>query len=307
MRYSDIVQWSVEEVGLWLCKRGFDNLCDVFVELNIDGDQMLQLTEKSLTDLVKNGIMRKRLWRDLRLFKRSLDYSKSSAEITANILTEISEDLVEYSHNMITAGLIVDTIDIVDDIEYRLKEAGVDNITHFYKIKEMLERQQIQKLKQNPINMNNSIYITSDIHSRTFASLVQLYLQLRGVNSITNDFTRFRINMENIIDSDNFVAVLQSSSDDKIDEVLMEEIKLAQELKKNIILVVDEKFEQDIIDTIDHVEDITMIRWIHDYQKAAMDRIEKFIRTSAVLDKNQNIGCYSKLQSVSIDSGIDVC
>merc|ERR1719336_204392 len=263
---------------------------------------MLQLTEKSLTDLVKNGIMRKRLWRDLRLFKRSLDYSKSSAEITANILTEISEDLVEYSHNMITAGLIVDSIDIVDDIEYRLKEAGVENITHFYKIKEILERQQIQKLKQNPINMNNSIYITSDIHSRTFASLVQLYLQLRGVNSITNDFTRFRINMENIIDSDNFVAVLQSSSDDKIDEVLMEEIKLAQELNKNIILVVDEKFEQDIIDTIDHVEDITMIRWIHDYQKAAMDRIEKFIRTSSVLVKNQNIGCYSKLQSVSIDS-----
>ena len=146
MKYSDIVQWSEEE-GLWLCKRGFDNLCDVFVELNIDGDQMLQLTEKSLTHLVKNGIMRKRLWRDLRLFKRSLDYSDSTAETTANVLSDVSEDLVEYSHNMISSGLNVDTIDMVEDIEYRLREAGVDNITHFYKIKETLEREQIQKLK----------------------------------------------------------------------------------------------------------------------------------------------------------------
>ena len=295
-------------MGLWLCKRGFDNLCDVFVELNIDGDQMLQLTEKSLSHLVKNGIMRKRLWRDLRLFKRSLDYSDSSAETTANVLSDVSEDLVEYSHNMISSGLNVDTIDMVEDIEYRLREAGVDNITHFYKIKETLEREQIQKLKQNQVDMNSSVYITSDMNSRTFASLVQIYLQLRGVNSITNDFTRFRINMENIIDSDHFVAVLQTSHEDKIDEVLLEEIKLAQELDKNIILVVDEKFDQDLIDSIDHVEDVTVIRWIHDYQKAAMDRIEKFIRTYGLLShKNQNIGCYSKLQSVSIDSGIDVC
>ena len=80
-RYRDVVEWTCEEVGGWLLSRGYnDSLCQIF--LDIDGEQLLELTERSLGSLVNNGILRKRLWRDVRQLLRMLDYTDTPCETT---------------------------------------------------------------------------------------------------------------------------------------------------------------------------------------------------------------------------------
>merc|ERR1719510_876270 len=53
-----------------------------------------------MKDFVSNGIVRKRLWRDLKNLKNSLDYSNSEAEQTANLLASTSSELVEHTHRL---------------------------------------------------------------------------------------------------------------------------------------------------------------------------------------------------------------
>ena len=130
MKYSDIVKWSAVEVAKWLVGRGFGSVVDTFLERDIDGDQLLLLTERSLTALVKSGIMRKRLWRDLRLLMRSLDYSASAADLTAEKLADTGAELVEFTHKLVRAGLQLETVTREDlgDLDTRLRLAGVESL-----------------------------------------------------------------------------------------------------------------------------------------------------------------------------------
>ena len=314
MSYRDIVQWSAGEVGAWLTRRGHQELCDIFMERDISGDQMLTLTERQLQGLVRSGIQRKRLVRDLRMLQRSLDYTDSGAEVTAARLQAVSADLVEYTHKLVRAGLRIEAGEDIEDMDTALRSVGVENIGHLIKIREMME-QEISSRSPSPVSESplTSVHIMSsgDSHSRTFASLVQIYLQLRGLEvTKTEAGLLSSLDTENILDAEAVVVVLQG--DYHHDEVLEEELSIAQELDKNIILVVDEHFDLSRVEELlDDSDSVKTIRWIHDYQDAAVNRIVQFIKTEEgeSWSKGQ---CRDKLRcgqtlSVSIDSGIDVC
>ena len=314
MSYRDIVQWSAGEVGAWLTRRGHQELCDIFMERDISGDQMLTLTERQLQGLVRSGIQRKRLVRDLRMLQRSLDYTDSGAEVTAARLQAVSADLVEYTHKLVRAGLRIEAGEDIEDMDTALRSVGVENIGHLIKIREMME-QEISSRSPSPVSESPlaSVHIMSsgDSHSRTFASLVQIYLQLRGLEvTKTEAGLLSSLDTENILDAEAVIVVLQG--DYHHDEVLEEELSIAQELDKNIILVVDEHFDLSRVEELlDDSDSVKTIRWIHDYQDAAVNRIVQFIKTEEgeSWSKGQ---CRDKLRcgqtlSVSIDSGIDVC
>ena len=54
--------WSVEDVVEWLKQIGFSGYTQEFKNSRVDGDLLLQLTERMLLDDIgiKNGILRKR-------------------------------------------------------------------------------------------------------------------------------------------------------------------------------------------------------------------------------------------------------
>ena len=91
MKYNTVIQWDELEVSAWLATRGYNTqLVERFVNLQVTGDILLQLAEKQIKHFLSNGILRKRLARDLRNLKKSLDYSNSDAELTANLLSSSS-------------------------------------------------------------------------------------------------------------------------------------------------------------------------------------------------------------------------
>ena len=304
MKYSEIIQWSVEEVVIWLCKRGFDSLSQAFMDQDINGDTLFQLTERDLSVLVKNGIQRKRLWRDLRTLMRNIDYSDSFASETALMLANISPDLVEYTHKLVSAGLDSENIENVGgDVETNLRLAGVENLTHLLKIKDALERikHQKERVRMRSILPNN-VYIITDSKSKTFASLVEIYLQLRGHHVIRNSFSLLEADHESIMEADTVVAVLQKESCEEVEDLVLDEIEHVQKCDKNLVMVVEEVANiAHFWDNIKNMEEIKVIRWIHDYQEAAVDKIENQI---------QQVPCcksFNHLRSISMDSGIDSC
>ena len=318
MSYRDIVQWSAGEVCAWLSRRGHSELCDAVMERDIGGDQMLRLTERQLQGLVRSGIQRKRLARDLRMLQRSLDYSDSQAAETAARLQEVSADLVEYTHRLVSAGLGIEALEDMGDMgdmDTALRTAGVENIGHLIKIREIMEQELSSRLSssvsESSFSSLASVHILSSGDSRTFASLVQIYLQLRGLDvTKTEAGVISSLDTENIMDAEAVIVVLQGDYDH--DEGLEEELSIAQELDKNIILVVDEHFDLGSVEKLlEDSDNVKTIRWIHDYQDAAVTRIIQVIcteegeswRSESCSDKMR---CSQKL-SVSIDSGIDVC
>ena len=303
-------------MGAWLTKRGHSGLRDIFMERDIGGEHMLRLTERQLQGLVTSGIQRKRLVRDLRMLQRSLDYSDCSAAQTAARLQEVSADLVEYTHRLVSAGLTIETLGEVEDIDTALRTAGVENIGHLIKIREMMEQEMSSRspsVSESALARLSSVHIISggDSHSRTFASLVQIYLQLRDLD-VTKTEAGFlsSLDTENILDAEAVIVVLQGEY--RYDEVMEEEISIAQELDKNIILVVDEHFDLGRVENLfDDSDSVKTIRWIHDYQDAAVTRIVQFIQTEereswSAEQSSGKMRCSQKL-SVSVDSGIDVC
>jgi len=303
-------------VGAWLTKRGHSGLRDIFMERDIGGEHMLRLTERQLQGLVTSGIQRKRLVRDLRMLQRSLDYSDCSAAQTAARLQEVSADLVEYTHRLVSAGLTIETVEEVEDIDTALRAAGVENIGHLIKIRDMMEQEMSSRsssVSESSLTRLSSVHIISgeDSHSRTFASLVQIYLQLRDLD-VTKTEAGFlsSLDTENILDAEAVIVVLQGEY--RYDEAMEEEISIAQKLDKNIILVVDENFDLGRVENLlDDSDSVKTIRWIHDYQDAAVTRIVQFIQTEereswSAEQSSGKMRCSQKL-SVSVDSGIDVC
>ena len=311
-----VFSWSVEDVAWWLERRGFGDLADTFSEMLVDGDLLMQLSERDLKeDLgVRNGIVRKRLWRELRKLMRNVDYSLSEGESTAQFLRNISSELVEYTHRLVTRGLTHQYMDTlaIEDVEDALKHAGVENIAHRYKIKQALKTQP-EKVEEY------DVYLSYVETSKTFASLVEIYLRMRGLVVFKDLRDSTRISQEslaNIDRSNSFVVVLPANAGemlDKVDDAAKEEFIHAVEAGVTIIPVVEEDFKGTEDGSVGELlrqmmEGRRVVRWIHEYQEASMDKLEDIIRREGGRRGWGRGGSdlqFSKMRSVSVDSGIE--
>ena len=236
-----VFDWSVEDVVRWLRRRGFGDLVDTFSEMLVDGDLLLQLSEKDLKEClgVKNGIVRKRLWREMRKLMRNVDYSFGEGESMAQFLRNISSELVEYTHRLVTFGLTKQYMDslAIEDVDNALKQAGVDNLAHRYKIKQAL-RTKPEKVEEY------DVYLSYVETSKTLASLVEIYLKMRGLVVFKDLRETGKISQQSLTKIDrstSFVVVLPTPN--TVDDVAKEEFIHAVNAGVNIIPVVQEDFQ----------------------------------------------------------------
>lgn len=119
----------------WIKQIGFTPFINNFVNSKVDGDLLLQLNENMLRDDIgiTNGILRKRFMRELAHLKIITDYSSCDSSNLAEILEDLGEIYLQYTYNMVNAGIDLDTLINVTE-EQLATECNIDNSIHRQKI-----------------------------------------------------------------------------------------------------------------------------------------------------------------------------
>ena len=105
-RISDlqVPGWTVADVSDWIRKIGFDKygVGKLVREYELDGDLLLRLDESNLRDdlKIRDGILRKRFFRELDSLKREADYSKVDTYGAIDMIRNAGRpDLLVYAYD----------------------------------------------------------------------------------------------------------------------------------------------------------------------------------------------------------------
>jgi len=303
-KIMDVPNWTEEDVQSWVKRAGFAAFTEAFKESRVDGDLLLRLSENEMKeDLgIDNGILRKRFIRELTTLKKCADYSCVDRHGIAPFLANI--DQKSYAYGMINKDMNPDLMKRLNnnDLHDLLKEAGVNNAVH---------RHQIIEACKDDFKMKNENDQTWDVyisnaglnHGTTeLASLLAVHLQLRGL-SVFNPAEHLDLsqrlcdtescvlaaNADALKQCKNLVLVLGDGAldgcinDTQCKDKLHREIKAALQAKDcNIIPVVEADFQfpeaEELPEDIRVVCYFNSVRWVHDYQDACIDKLERFIR-----------------------------
>jgi len=320
LKNMDVPIWTNEDVLSWVRRAGFSAFAEAFKESEVDGDLLLQLDENNLkNDLgIENGILRKRFTRELTNLKKSADYACVDRLGVVNFLSSI--DQKSYAYGMILQDMSPEFMKrlTASDLNDMLKEAGVTNAVHRRQIIEAAHEQpdNTDMLEYDTITDMYDVYIAQsglNQGSTEFASLLAIYLHSRGL-SLFNPVEHLDL-IQRICDTEscvlaanaqalkrcrNIVLVLgQGALDGCIGDVhckdkLHREVKAALQTKDcNIIPVVEADFQfpdpEELPEDMRALCYFNSVRWVHDYQEACVDKLERFIRGDAFL-KTTNYG-----------------
>merc|ERR1712203_611440 len=271
IQYTDRVpQWSVDDVCRWLEETQFQEFCQVFRQVGVDGDLLLPLRERDMREdlLMTKGIVRRRFLRELRNLKRISDYSCVDAEEIAEFLSGIQPDLREYTYNLYKADMTVDSMAGLSsqDLMEMLEEAGVENKVHQYMISESLmvspASSSCSPTSPEPSPPAYEVYLTSpDRRGAELCSLIKIQLEMRGISVFYSDPSTRR-NDKIIQDSQYFVLVLPK---DSLDCMKLSHTETDNKIRAEIVTAL--KAEVNIIPVTDH-----------GFQNACMKKLGKFIR-----------------------------
>ncbi|KAJ8983243.1 hypothetical protein NQ317_011652 [Molorchus minor] len=241
--------WSVEDVEEWVKQIGFSEYAANFSESRVDGDLLLQLTEENLKDDIglTNGIKRKRFTRELQKLKKMADYtSRDSANIN-NFLQSLGPEFSIYTYSLLNAG--VETKDSLRNISENqlLDECSIINSIHRYRIMDgirQLENRLESGLNEDSMDKSLDVFVSyRRSNGSQLASLLKVHLQLRG-------FSVF-IDVESISAGCNIIPIIDNFTFPEPDE-------LPEDMRQ--------------------VCHFNAVRWIHDYQDACVDKLERFMR-----------------------------
>ena len=316
--------WTVDDVLSWVRRAGFSAFAEAFKESEVDGDLLLQLDEANLKqDLgIDNGILRKRFTRELNNLKKNADYSCIDRHGVAPFLASI--DNKAYAYTMILNDMSPDFMKKLNPIDLNdmLKEAGVGNAVHRHQIIEACHEDQDEVATQKHLERQISAEAeTFDVYlsfagmnhgSTELASLLAMHLQLRGM-SIFNPSEHMDLS-QRICDTEscvwlsnaqalkrcrNLVLVLGAGAldgcigDTQCKDKLHREVKAALQAKDcNIIPVVEADFQfpdpEELPEDMRALCYFNSVRWVHDYQDACVDKLERFLRGEAFLRSTAN-------------------
>ncbi|KAG1686944.1 Sterile alpha and TIR motif-containing protein 1 [Nymphon striatum] len=291
--------WTVEDVTEWVKQIGFGVNSKQFFESRVDGDLLLQMDEENLREdiLIKNGILRKRFMRELNLLKIMADYSSCDSENIHSTLHGIHPELCRYTYNMIKSNVSSEMIPHLIDDQLK-KECGIDNSIHRIRVLESV-RSGTQVIDtatgqaSTNLDKNLDVFISyRRSNGSQLASLLKVHLQLRGF-SVFIDVERLEAGkfdnnlLQSIRQAKNFILVLTPNALDRcVGDVdckdwVHREILAALESKCNIIPIID-NFQWPESDKLpgdmSAVCYFNGVRWIHDYQDACVDKLERFLR-----------------------------
>ncbi|CAH1713690.1 unnamed protein product [Aphis gossypii] len=289
--------WSPEDVQEWVRQIGFSEFSKNFVDSRVDGDLLLQLTEQNLKDDIgiQNGIMRSRFMREIHNLKRLADYSSRDTTNLNSFLQSIGPEFSVYTYSMLNAGVDRDSIRFLSE-EQLIQECGISNSIHRYRILDSIrDMETLIDTSSYEENMNKNLDVFISYRRSTgsqLASLLKVHLQLRGY-SVFIDVERLEAGkfdnnlLQSIKQAKNFILVLTPKSldrcigDNECKDWVHKEIVAAIQDQCNIIPIMDNfawPEPETLPEDMQNVWKFNGVRWIHDYQDACVEKVERFMR-----------------------------
>lgn len=256
---------------------------------------------------MRNGILRRRFLRELTNLKRVADYSSCDPSNLNEFLQSLGGEYSVYTYDMIIAGIDRETLLNIND-EQLLSECGIKNKIHRLKIQQgvKVERGEFSSITdESNIDKNLDVFISyRRSNGSQLASLLKVHLEIRSY-SVFIDVDRLEAGkfdnnlLQSIRSARNFVLVLTPGAFDRcFNDVeqrdwIHKEIACALSSQCNIIPVFDNFLMPEAVklpETMRPVTSYNGVKWIHDYQEACVDKIDRFIRgdSSYMMDRFLN-------------------
>ncbi|XP_049824194.1 NAD(+) hydrolase sarm1 isoform X3 [Aethina tumida] len=289
--------WSCEDVEEWVKQIGFMKYSRSFTESRVDGDLLLQLNEDNLKNDIglTNGIEIKRFTRELQKLKKMADYSSRDSANINNFLQQLGPEFSIYTYSLLNAG--VETKDSLKNIsEDQLKdECFIHNSIHRFRIMEGIRQLESGMDSTNDPGMDKPLDVFVSYrrsNGSQLASLLKVHLQLRGF-SVFIDVERLEAGkfdnnlLQSIQKAKHFLLVLTPDAlqrcvgDFEKKDWVHREIVAALQANCNIIPIIDNfQFPEadELPEDMRQVCHFNAVRWIHDYQDACVDKLERFMR-----------------------------
>ena len=306
---QQVPTWSTEDVKEWVKQIGFNEFADSFELSRVDGDLLLQLTEEMLRDdiVMKNGILRRRFLRELTHLKRMTDYASSDPTNLNKFLYSLGPEFSVYTYEMLKGGIDQDTLFSINE-EQLLIECGITNKIHRLKILQgiKMERGEISFSPDDCHSLDKSLDVFISYrrsNGSQLASLLKVHLEIRNL-SVFLDVDRLEAGkfdnnlLQSIRSARNFVLVLTPGALDRCmgdqdqRDWIHKEVHCALNSNCNIIPVFDNFVMPDpesLPDTMKNIVTYNGVKWIHDYQDACVDKVERFIRGEHSVSSNYSM------------------
>lgn len=287
--------WSIEDVREWVKQIGFTDYAGNFVESRVDGDLLLQLTEENLKDDIGlvNGIQRRRFTRELQNLKKMADYSSRDRYNINSFLQTMGIEFSIYTYSMLNAGVDHNSLKCLSE-DQLLNECSITNSIHRLRIMSAI-RAQLDKCSTNNSeeNLDKSLDVFVSYrrsNGSQLASLLKVHLQLRGFTVFIDverlEAGKFDNNLlQSIRQAKHFLLVLTPKAlerciqDTECKDWVHREIVAALQSQCNIIPIID-NFQwpepEELPEDMRAVCHFNGVRWIHDYQDACVDKLERY-------------------------------
>ncbi|KAK4307576.1 hypothetical protein Pmani_020660 [Petrolisthes manimaculis] len=286
--------WTPEDVKEWVKQCGFSQFGDDFVNSRVDGDLLLQLVEENLREDIgmKNGILRQRFMRELRKLKLLADYSSCDSTRLNEFMVEVDKEFAEYTYCMLRAGVTREWMRCLSE-EQLISECGIYNSIHRQRIRDAITNDSGQLQDASSLDKTLDVFISyRRSNGSQLASLLKVHMQLKEFSVFIDverlEAGKFDNNLLNSIrQAKNFLLVLTPNAldrcigDNECKDWVHREIVAALQSGCNIIPIID-NFQwpdpEELPEDMRAVCYFNGVRWIHDYQDACVDKMERFMR-----------------------------
>ncbi|XP_073836198.1 sterile alpha and armadillo motif isoform X4 [Musca autumnalis] len=296
--------WSVEDVQEWVKQIGFGQFVKQFEESQVDGDLLLKLTDKNLRDDIgiMNGILLKRFERELQNLKRMADYSSKDTAKLHQFLAEIGPEYCTYTYSMLNAGIDKNSLPHLNE-DMLIQECNITNSIHRLRILNAVKslENSLSSASEDSMAKTLDVFVSyRRSNGSQLASLLKVHLQLRGF-SVFIDVERLEAGkfdnglLNSIRQAKNFVLVLTPNAlercvdDNDCKDWVHREIVAALNSNCNIIPIIDNQFSwpesERLPEDMRSVCHFNGVTWIHDYQDACIDKLERFMRGEKNIDR----------------------
>jgi AraC-like DNA-binding protein len=286
--------WTVQDVQYWISKIGFKDFAASFEEQMVDGDLLLLLSDDELReDLgMSSRLLRKRFRRELDSLKVAADYSCIDETQMDRVLMSASPSLSIYTYRLLEMGVDTSQLPLLSD-EMLAGMAGISNPIHRRQILAVgQECAHAEDMELTILRKHIDVFISYRRSTgNQLASLIKVLLQLRG-HKVFIDVDRLYAGkfdsslLKNIQAASHFILVLTPLAMDRLlddqecEDWVHKEIRCAIDHHRNVIPVFDPAFqwpdESRIPPDIRAITRFNGVRWVHEYQEACVDKLERF-------------------------------
>jgi hypothetical protein len=293
---QQVPTWTVDDVKEWVKQIGFANFSEAFVDSRVDGDLLLQLSEAMLREDIqmKNGILRRRFLRELSSLRKRTDYSSVDSSGLNDFLQSLGPEYSVYTYELLNSGIDKETLFSSFSDEQLLIDCGITNKIHRIKIQHGVKMSREDfSYSEESLEKNLDVFISyRRSNGSQLASLLKVHLELRDytvfLDVVGLEAGKFDNNLlQSIRSSKNFILVCTAGAMERCEgdidqkDWIHKEIACALNSQCNIIPVFDNFVmpePEKLPDTMRPITSYNGVRWIHDYQEACIDKIDRFIR-----------------------------